>query len=96
VQSLVENAVRHGIEGSPKGGTLRIEAERVDAAYCLLTIADDGLGMDPNLLTEAITDVRERLAAAPGPVSALQVVTAPDVGTTVTVRLPMSQGSLDG
>lgn len=96
VQSLVENAVRHGIEGSPNGGTLRIRAQRLDATYCLLTIADDGLGMDPARLTDAIVDVRERLAAAPGPAGALEVRTAPDSGTTVTVRLPMAAGRLDG
>jgi signal transduction histidine kinase len=95
VGSLVENAVQHGIEGTPRGGTLRIRAERVDATHCLLTIADDGLGMDPNRLTETIADVRERLAAAPGPANALDVVTAPDIGTTVTVRLPMSAVRLD-
>jgi signal transduction histidine kinase len=96
VQSLVENAVRHGIEGTPRGGTLRISAARIDATHCLLTIADDGLGMDPHRLTEAITDVRERLAAAPGPVTALDVVTAPEAGTTVTVRLSLRSGGLDG
>jgi sensor histidine kinase YesM len=44
--------------------------------------------MDPVRLTDAVTDVRERLRAAPGPAAALEVVTAPEVGTTITLRLP--------
>ena len=94
VQSLVENAVRHGIEGTESGGTVHIRAERVDLAHCLITIADDGIGMDPDVLTEAITDVRERLAV--GSWGVLKVVTAPEAGTTITVRLPTSAGTLGG
>jgi hypothetical protein len=87
VQPLVENAVRHGIEGTPRGGTVTITAARV-GADCVLTVADDGLGMDPARLTDAVTDVRQRLRAAPGPAAALEVATAPDTGTTITLRLP--------
>jgi hypothetical protein len=87
VQPLVENAVRHGIEGTPRGGTVTITAAQV-GPDCVLTVSDDGLGMDPVRLTDAVTDVRERLRAAPGPAAALEVVTAPEVGTTITLRLP--------
>ena len=88
VQPLVENAVRHGIEGTPRGGTVTVTAARV-GVDCVLTVADDGLGMDPARLTDAVTDVRERLRAAPGPAAALEVDTAPEVGTTITLRLPL-------
>jgi hypothetical protein len=87
VQPLVENAVRHGIEGTPRGGTVTITAAQV-GSDCVLTVSDDGLGMDPVRLTDAVTDVRERLRAAPGPAAALEVVTAAEVGTTITLRLP--------
>jgi len=89
VQPLVENAVRHGIEGTPRGGTVTITAARV-GADCVLTVSDNGLGMDPSRLTDAVTDVRERLRAAPGPAAALEVDTAPEAGTTITLRLPPS------
>jgi ATP-dependent DNA ligase len=93
VQSLVENAVRHGIEGTPKGGTVTITAVPV-GGECVLTVADDGLGMDPSRLTDAVADVRERLRAAPGPAAALEVDTAPESGTTITLRVPMPPGRL--
>ncbi|HEY1967725.1 MAG TPA: histidine kinase [Pseudonocardia sp.] len=95
VQELVENAVRNGIEGTVRGGTVRITAARIDGTQCVLTVSDDGLGGDPDQLPEAIGLVRERLAAAPGPVAGLDVVTAPETGTTVTVRLPMATSRLN-
>jgi hypothetical protein len=94
LQQLVENAVQHGIEGTPGGGTVRITAS-ADAEGHVLTVSDDGLGMDPERLTDAVTDVRHRLAAAPGPVAALDVRTAPAEGTTITLRLPNQAGRLE-
>jgi len=93
VQPLVENAVRHGIEGTPRGGTVTITAAPV-GGECVLTVSDDGLGMDPARLTDAVTDVRERLRAAPGPAASLEVETAPESGTTITLRLPRQAGTL--
>ena len=93
VQSLVENAVRHGIEGTPRGGTVTITAVPM-GGECVLTVADDGLGMDPARLTDAVADVRERLRATPGPAAALEVDTAPESGTTITLRVPMPPGRL--
>lgn len=54
---LVRNAVDHGIElpeqrvaaGKPRGGTLRLSAEQ-DGDQILLTIRDDGKGMDAEVL----------------------------------------------
>ncbi|MDQ2706761.1 MAG: histidine kinase [Actinomycetota bacterium] len=87
LQPLVENAVRHGIEGAPRGGTVGITAEP-DGPDCVITVSDDGLGMDPDRLTETITDVRERLSAA-GHSRVFRVDTAPGTGTTVTIRVPI-------
>jgi hypothetical protein len=94
VQPLVENAVRHGIEGTPRGGTVTISARR-QGELCVLTVSDDGLGVDPARLTPALTDVRDRLRSAPGPAAAMEVAAGPDSGTTVTLRLPLDPGRLD-
>jgi signal transduction histidine kinase len=61
--SLVENAIKHGIEPSPKGGeisvTVRAAGEGLD-----ITVADTGLGMsDIPGGGVGLANIRERLAA---------------------------------
>ncbi|MBF6143451.1 histidine kinase [Nocardia farcinica] len=64
LQPLVENAVRHGIAGRPGGGVITIEAS--DAGTdCLISVEDDGAGMDPELLRSGALD-----AVADGPAGA--------------------------
>jgi two-component system chemotaxis sensor kinase CheA len=56
---LLRNAVDHGIEtpeeriqkGKPRNGTITLSAKR-DRSYVLVTISDDGKGIDPNLMRE--------------------------------------------
>ncbi len=49
LQPLVENAVRHGLSGKSAGGTVSIVAS--DAGPdCVISVEDDGVGMDPELL----------------------------------------------
>ncbi|HYN94048.1 MAG TPA: histidine kinase [Pilimelia sp.] len=49
LQPLVENAVRHGLSRKPGVGMVSIEA-RDAGADCLITVEDDGVGMDPAVL----------------------------------------------
>jgi two-component system, LytTR family, sensor kinase len=101
LQPLVENAIRHGIE--PRAGTghvtVRGEAEGSD---CLISVEDDGLGMDPVLAEEilagrggsdsvGLANVDRRLRHVYGPWYGLVVETAPDEGTRVVVRIPRFQ-----
>lgn len=101
LQPLVENAVRHGIE--PRAGTglvqVRGEAEGND---CVISVEDDGVGMDP-VLAEAIlagrggsdsvglANVDRRLRNVYGPWYGLVVETAERAGTRVVVRIPRFQ-----
>ncbi|KUI33705.1 histidine kinase [Mycobacterium sp. IS-1590] len=48
LQPLVENAVRHGFAGR-KGGEIEIIA-RDEGSDCVITVEDDGVGMDPDAL----------------------------------------------
>jgi two-component system chemotaxis sensor kinase CheA len=56
---LLRNAVDHGIEspeeriqkGKPRSGTLRLSAKR-DRSNVLVTLSDDGKGIDPHLVRE--------------------------------------------
>jgi two-component system LytT family sensor kinase len=99
VQPLVENAVRHGLSRKPGLGTVAIVA-RDAGAECLITVEDDGVGMDPAQLARAVDDgadagahvglanVDERLRAAFGDSFGLVVDTAPGEGTKVSLRVP--------
>ncbi|MEV6913328.1 ATP-binding protein [Amycolatopsis sp. NPDC051071] len=89
VRPLVENAIRYGLAGKPGGGAVTIIAE--DAGVeAVLTVEDDGVGMDPARVAErsGLGDVDERMRSAFGLEYALLVETAPDAGTKVTLRLP--------
>ena len=98
LQPLVENAVRHGLEGKAGGGTITITARDLDLE-CEITIEDDGAGEDPERVRRALAghpdidsvglgNVDERLRSAFGDDHGLVVETAPDAGTKVIVRVP--------
>lgn len=81
---VVEDAVRHGIEEAPSGGSLAIST--LDAgSCCVVTIAVDGPGL--NWRAE-LDDVDLRLRDAFGDEYGLLVRGTPGVGTLVTLRLP--------
>ncbi|MEE2035442.1 sensor histidine kinase [Rhodococcus chondri] len=56
LQPLVENAVRHGIAGkSTRAGTITIVAAD-EGTDCVISVEDDGVGMDPELLRSGTLD----------------------------------------
>lgn len=56
LQPLVENAVRHGIAGTAtRTGTITITAAD-EGTDCLISVEDDGVGMDPELLRSGTLD----------------------------------------
>ena len=67
LQSLVENAVLHGLESQVEGGKVSVIAAR-EGAHLLLTVQDDGLGCDAAQLREGfgLAQVCERLASRYG------------------------------
>jgi two-component system LytT family sensor kinase len=99
LQPLVENAVRHGLASKPGGGTVSVVA--ADAgAECVISVEDDGVGMDPARLRDEMTDshlsgahvglgnVHDRLHTAFGDDCGLMVETGPGQGTKVSMRIP--------
>jgi DNA ligase D-like protein (predicted ligase) len=87
LQLLVMNAVRHGVEEKPGGGTVTVSAA-ADGDDLVITVQDDGPGMPPHLASaraeaEAnLRAVRDRVAE-----SDLEVVAEPMEGTTSKLRL---------
>ena len=90
LQPLVENAVRHGIAPSPRGGTIRIRAALEDGALCL-DVQDDGLGANGAATKgtgKGLELVRQRLRALYGAAGAMEVRAPAGGGFAVTLRLP--------
>lgn len=101
VQPLVENAVRHGIEPGEGGGTILIAADDA-ATHTEITVEDDGVGMDPEVLRAlllatdtgahvGLRNVDTRLRQLYGPGGGLVVETNTGAGTLVRMRIPKSQ-----
>ncbi|KAB7771542.1 sensor histidine kinase, partial [Xanthomonas maliensis] len=62
LQTLVENAIKHGLEPKPGGGTVWILARRLDD-HATLTVAEDGLGFNTHSQGTGVglKNLRERL-----------------------------------
>ena len=98
IQPLVENAVRHGLEGKEGVGHVSITASDL-GAEAEIVIEDDGVGSDPELVREALAgasgsdsvglgNVDARLRQVYGDDRGLVVETAPGAGTRVIFRVP--------
>jgi LytS/YehU family sensor histidine kinase len=90
LQHLVENAIRHGIARSPDAGRLVITARR-DGDMLELSVADDGAGVDAELVSpegHGVENTRERLRALYGERAALDLARRAEGGTIATLRTP--------
>jgi two-component system LytT family sensor kinase len=98
VQPLVENAVRHGLEGKPGPGRVTIVARDI-GQEALISVEDDGTGIDPDAVRRTLAgqpdgdsiglgNVDERLRQVYGDDYGLTVETAPGAGTKVSMRVP--------
>ena len=97
LQPIVENAFIHGMEPKAGSGTIGIAFEDIGCDV-VVTVSDDGVGMDAETVERALTDlqgkrfqgllnVHKRLQLYYGRDYGLSVVSAVGVGTTVTMRL---------
>jgi signal transduction histidine kinase len=89
LQTLVENAIKHGLEPKPGGGTVWIFARRDDGSVAI-TVADDGQGFGPTGGGTGIglKNVRERLHLVYGPRASLAVVSNVPEGVAATITVP--------
>lgn len=95
LQPLVENAIRHGLEGRLSGGEILVSAEHVGAEL-QVKVLDNGVGLPPQWGIETSRGVgirvtRERLQALysePGGYD-FSVSRRKGAGTEVAIRLPL-------
>jgi len=86
--SLVENAVRHGIDAVAGGGTVTIRASATAEALSV-AIADTGAGLSEHgALGVGLTNIRERLETLYGNSGRLELTENVPQGVVVTVAVP--------
>ena len=99
LQPLIENALTHGLDLMVDEGHIKVQVLQ-DGGDILFRVTDDGVGMEPELAASllhreptdrtgiGIKNVHERLRIYFGEPYGLGIESEPDVGTTVTVRMP--------
>ena len=90
IQSLVENAIKHGLEPKPEGGLLTVRAEIVHGKLAV-TVADTGLGFGKAATAGTgigLTNIRERLQLLYGKRASMTVAENSPSGTIVTLTVP--------
>lgn len=102
IQPLVENAVKHGITPKMGNGTVTISVQQ-EGDEVLVLVRDDGVGIPLERIRYVLlpgfgsgngvgmANVHERLRGLYGEQYGLKVTSEADVGTTVSMRLPLTR-----
>lgn len=86
--SLVENAIKHGLEPQREGGTVRIAAALAGGRLAL-SVADTGRGFSETPgAGVGLANIRERLAALYGETARLTLVANEPQGVVATIDVP--------
>jgi signal transduction histidine kinase len=95
IQPLVENAIKHGISATRQGGEVVVLARQENGAL-QIWVRDTGAGVSEAVLQESrtrgvgLSSVESRLRAHYGEASHFAFHSAPNVGTTVELALPLT------
>jgi len=88
LQTLVENAIKHGLEPRAEGGRLEIGAEIVDGELTV-RVLDTGIGFMPKSDGGVgLANIRERLKVLYNGRAELIISVPPDGGTCATIKVP--------
>lgn len=106
LQPVVENAIFHGLEAKQGRGMIVVEAH-VEDERLLLTVTDDGIGMDPQILklwkerklekirkqkdSLGLANVFNRIKINFGEAYGISIDSSPNIGTAITCVLPVIQ-----
>ncbi len=88
LQTLVENAIKHGLEPRTEGGRIEIGAEIFDGALAV-HVLDTGMGFMPKAEAGVgLANIRERLKALYNDRAELIIEVPPAGGTRATIKVP--------
>ncbi|MGA0612532.1 sensor histidine kinase [Caldimonas sp. KR1-144] len=97
LQSLVENAIKHGLEPKAEGGRLLVKAE-IQHGKLAVTVADTGLGFGKAATAgtgTGLANIRERLQLLYGGKAQLKITENQPQGTVVTIVVPYTMRNGD-
>lgn len=88
--SLVENAIKHGIEPKPGPGTVKVAA-RATGTELTVSVRDDGAGLRQGLSSGlGLANVRAQLEVRHGARARLTVAAQPEGGTVAEIVVPLT------
>ena len=91
IQPIVENAIKHGVNQKPEGGTVKISTIETEDSYVVL-VSDNGVGYDVNQVLDdgrshvGITNIKKRLRTMLG--AKVETNSVIGEGTQVTITIP--------
>ena len=100
LQSLVENAIRHGLEPKAEGGSITVRAE-VQDGQLIVQVQDSGVGFAPGTPDApgttgsgiGLSNIRARLQLLYGARASLQTSSPSTGGACVTIPVPYQLGA---
>ena len=88
--SLVENAIKHGLNPLPQGGVVRLAAECSGEAL-RVTVSDSGRGFSASRGTGVgLANIKARLAALYGTAARFSLAANTTHGTCATIEIPIA------
>jgi hypothetical protein len=95
LQTLIENAIKHGLEPKVAGGTITVRGHVVGATMHV-DVCDDGVGIDLHADEGVgLANIRERLALLYGKDAELVIEMPPGGGACASIRLPYRMTEFD-
>ncbi len=97
LQPLVENSIKYAIAQAIKGGAIGVSA-KVSGNDLLLTVADDGPGLDlrhgraPKGGGVGLANSKERLKEVYGDAQSFRLSTTDPHGLTISIQIPLERG----
>ncbi len=90
--TLVENAIRHGIDPAEQGGRIVVRARREADGTLVASVADTGVGLrETRAPGTGLANLRERLAMFFGDGAALELGSAEPHGVVAMLRCPAAK-----
>src|SRR5208282_3585422 len=91
LMSVVENAIKHGLEPRAEGGTIRLEARR-SGEHLSVAVVDDGHGLRDKIGSGVgLTNLRERLQALYATGARFTLEEVEPHGARATIEIPFDE-----